>query len=133
MITKRIKELESAKARLARLERSLAEDLQQELASMPTAYGFESVRVVHGRGGDRRPAAGAGGKASRAPARKARKGEAAGQGRRRRAVITDATRADVKKLTEGGKTGQEIAKELKISLPSVQNIKKALGLVKSRK
>ena len=31
-----------------------------------------------------------------------------------------------------GKTGGEIAKSLGISLPSVQNIKKALGLVKKR-
>jgi DNA-binding CsgD family transcriptional regulator len=38
----------------------------------------------------------------------------------------------VKKLVGAGKTGSEIAKSLGISLPSVQNIKKALGLVKSR-
>ena len=30
------------------------------------------------------------------------------------------------------KTGSQIAKSLSISLPSVQNIKKALGLVKAR-
>jgi DNA-binding CsgD family transcriptional regulator len=38
----------------------------------------------------------------------------------------------VKKLVEGGKTGSQIAKALGISLPSVQNIKKSLGLVKAR-
>ena len=61
-------------------------------------------------------------------------GDAVGFGRqrRRRAVITDETRASVKKLVESGKTGGEIAKSLGISLPSVQNIKKALGLVKKR-
>jgi len=48
-------------------------------------------------------------------------------------VINDATRATVKKLVEAGKTGAQIAKEVRISLPSVQNIKKALGLVKARK
>lgn len=47
-------------------------------------------------------------------------------------MITDETRAQLKKLVEAGKTGSEIAKSLKISLPSVQNIKKALGLVKKR-
>jgi DNA-binding NarL/FixJ family response regulator len=132
MITKRIKELETAKARLARLEHSLAEDLQQELASLPSAYGFESVKsflVAVVAAGSRH-----GRKTSKATARKTRKGKSpAAKGKRRRAVITDATRAEVKKLTEGGKTGQEVAKALKISLPSVQNIKKALGLVKSRK
>ncbi len=35
-------------------------------------------------------------------------------------------------MVEGDKTGAEIAKSLGISLPSVQNIKKALGLVKKR-
>ena len=51
---------------------------------------------------------------------------------RTRAKITDETRAEVKKLVEAKKTGAEIAKTLGISLPSVQNIKKALGLVKAR-
>jgi DNA-binding CsgD family transcriptional regulator len=39
----------------------------------------------------------------------------------------------VKKLVAAGKTGNEIAEALSISLPSVQNIKKALGLVQKRK
>jgi transposase len=39
----------------------------------------------------------------------------------------------VKKLVQDGKTGSEVAKLVGISLPSVQNIKKALGLVKERK
>ena len=47
-------------------------------------------------------------------------------------MITDETRAQVKKMVDAGKTGAEIAESLKISVPSVQNIKKALGLVKER-
>lgn len=50
----------------------------------------------------------------------------------KRTVITHQIRADVKKLVECGKTGGEIAKCLGISLPTTQNIKKALGLVKAR-
>ena len=46
--------------------------------------------------------------------------------------LTDATRAQVKKLVEAGKTGSEIAKAVGVSLPSVHNIKKALGLVKKK-
>jgi DNA-binding CsgD family transcriptional regulator len=42
-------------------------------------------------------------------------------------------RAEVKKLVSEGRTGGEIAKAVGISLPSVQNIKKALGLVGKRK
>ena len=38
-------------------------------------------------------------------------------------------RAKVKKLVEDGKTGAEIAKAAGISLPSVHNVKKSLGLV----
>lgn len=48
----------------------------------------------------------------------------------KRAVINAEVRAEVKKLVESGRTGAEIAKAVGISLPSVQNIKKALGLVR---
>lgn len=53
--------------------------------------------------------------------------------RRRRAKITDAVRTKVRKLVKAGKTGSQVANVLGISLPSVQNIKKALGLVKPAK
>ena len=65
--------------------------------------------------------------------RGAAKSKTSGGKNRTRAVITDETRANVKKLVEEGKSGAAIARELGISLPSVQNIKKALGLVKARK
>ncbi|MGA7726247.1 MAG: hypothetical protein WCA95_13300 [Opitutaceae bacterium] len=52
--------------------------------------------------------------------------------RGKRAKITDATRALVKKLVGAGNTGSQIADRVGISLPSVQNIKKELGLVKGR-
>ena len=52
---------------------------------------------------------------------------------RKRAKITAAIRARVKKLLQAGKSGSKIAEAVGISLPSVQNIKKAAGLVKSRK
>ena len=124
MIINRIKELEATKAKIAGLEKSIATQLNKELAALPGKYGFDSVdafvKALKAAGGKR------GGRA----ATKATK--AGGKKRRRRAVITDATRADVKKLVEAGKTGGAIAKALKISLPRVQNIKKALGLVKKR-
>jgi hypothetical protein len=116
------------------LEHSLAVDLQQELAGLPAAYGFDSVRSFMAAVVKAVSGSGRGRKKGKAAAAKAHKGAGVKvKAKRRRAVITDATRAEVKKLTEGGKTGQEVAKALKISLPSVQNIKKALGLVKSRK
>ena len=126
MVTDKIKQLEAAKANLARLEKHIAAKINRELKSLPAKYGFGSLKhfikaLTIAAGGGK--AAGRGGK----------KTGGAKPARRKRAVITDATRAQVKKLVEAGKTGSAIAKELHISLPSVQNIKKALGLVKARK
>jgi len=53
-------------------------------------------------------------------------------GTRTRAKITSETKDKVKALVKEGKTGAAIAKEVGISVPSVQNIKKELGLVKKR-
>jgi len=108
-------------------------ELSKELAALPAKYGFESadsfiaaVRSASGGGARRgRPAA-------KSAAASSGGGGGGGGKRRRRAVITDETRNVVKKLVENGKTGAEIAKQVGISLPSVQNIKKALGLVKKR-
>ncbi len=122
MAINKIKALEAAKAKIsakiAKLEKKILAQKHKQLATLPAKHGFDSVqafikavkKAVGGKG------AAAGGKK-----------------RRKRAVITDATRAAVKKLAAAGKTGAEIAKSLGISLPSVQNIKKALGLVKARK
>ena len=121
-----MKEIEAARAKIAALEKSVEAAMNKELAALPGKYGFASVKAfvtavtaAVGRAGK--------GRAGAQPA------VAGAKKRRTRAVITDATRADVKKLVEAGKSGGAIAKTLKISLPSVQNIKKALGLVKPRK
>jgi hypothetical protein len=53
--------------------------------------------------------------------------------RRKRAVVTDAIRAEVKDLFNKGKTNAEISDIVGISAPTVQNIKKAWGLVKAPK
>jgi hypothetical protein len=138
MVSDKLKELEAARAKLASLEQSIQSELQKELAGLPAKYGFanasdfaDAVRAAGGGGGGGRRGRrrgrppGSAAVAKKAPA-------AAGKKRRSRAVITDETRAQVKKMAESGKTGAEIAKEVGISLPSVQNIKKALGLVKKR-
>jgi hypothetical protein len=125
MVTQQIRELEVTKAKIVALEKAIAKRLRRELSSLHGKYGFDSlnefISALKGtapgaRKGARSITAKAGGKAKR----------------HKRSVITDATRASVKKLVEAGKTGSQIAKALGISLPSVQNIKKALGLVKAR-
>jgi DNA-binding NarL/FixJ family response regulator len=127
MLTEKIKELEAAKAKVDELEQKIAAERTAELAALPASLGFESVAAFV-----KAVRAAAGGKPVKR--RKARKAASKPKKKqtRTRAKITDETRAEVKKLLEAGKTGAEIASTLKISVPSVQNIKKALGLVKAR-
>jgi hypothetical protein len=117
MITDKLKELEATKSKMADLVKAIESERSKELRALPEKYGFanvnafiKAVKAAGGRGG-----------------KKSARG-----GKRTRALITDETRAQVKKLVAAGKTGAEIAESVGISLPSVQNIKKALGLVKSR-
>ena len=123
MVTDKIKALAATKAKVAELEKSIATELNRELAALPGKYGYDSLPAFFSA--VRAASRGKGGA-------KAKAGATDGK-RRKRAVITADTRAKVKALVEGGKTGSEIAKTVGISLPSVQNIKKELGLVKPRK
>lgn len=127
MDTSKLKELQALKAKAASLEQQVAVERAKALASLPAEFGFDSleafIAAVRAAGGVRR---------GRKPGAKATPA-AKPAGRRTRATITDATRVQVKKLVGEGKTGAEIAKATGISLPSVQNIKKALGLVAARK
>lgn len=52
--------------------------------------------------------------------------------KRRRAVITDAIRATLKKMVGDGNTDKEIAEALVISKSAVNRIKGALGLIKKK-
>lgn len=136
MVTDKLKELEATRAKLASLEQSIASELSKELAGLPAKFGFASADdfadAVRAASGGRSTGRGARRGRGRPAGSTAKKAAATGGKRRKRAVITDETRGQVKKMVEGGKTGAEIAKTLGISLPSVQNIKKALGLVKER-
>lgn len=116
------------------MEQSIAAERRAALASLPGDFGYsdlndfiKALKEAQGAPKARRGRPPKSAKASApapAPAEKT--------GRRPRAKITEQTKNDVKALVEAGQTGLEIAKALKISLPSVQNIKKALGLVKAR-
>lgn len=117
MITEKIKQLELAKIKVAELQKLVEREMKRELAGLPAKYGFVSL-------------AGFVAAIKRASGKRFVRGE---RKTRARAVITEETRAQVKKLVIEGKTGAQIASNLKISLPSVQNIKKALGLVRPKK
>jgi DNA invertase Pin-like site-specific DNA recombinase len=129
MLTDKLKALQALKQKAAALEAQLVNECNASLAQLPAEYGFDDVNAfaaavlaASGKGGSRR---------GRKPG--VTVAATGGKKRRHRAIITDATRAEVKKLVQAGKTGAEIAKTVGISLPSVQNIKKALGLVQKRK
>lgn len=107
--------------KIAALEKEV-EMQNRKLLVLPARHGFKSMNDFIAA---LQAAAGQPGKnaATSAPAK----------ARKKRAVITPETKAKVKSLAGDGKTGAEIGKALGISLPSVQNIKKELGLVKARK
>ncbi len=115
-----VKALAAARAKVQKLEAAMVAKRNRLLARLHAQHGFETVEEFiaalrqAAKGGKGRPAAATG-------------------RRRKRAVITPEVKAKVKSLTEAGKTGAEIAKVTGISLPSVQNIKKELGLTKARK
>src|SRR5687767_14196086 len=115
MVTNKLKELEAARAKLASLEQSIQSELSKERAQLPAQYGFTStndfIDAVRAAAGDapRRRGRPAGSGANKAAT--VAKGGKGGPGKKRRprSVITDETRAQVKKLVEAGKTGAEIA------------------------
>jgi len=118
-------EIEIAKAKVAELEGFLKN--QGKLARLPFDYGYADLKSfikALKRAAGAKPARG----------RKAVKVVKAKKGKRgKRARITPEVKEAVKAAVVAGKTGAVIAKELGISLPSVQNIKKEFGLVKKRK
>ncbi len=124
------KDLVRLKELVSRLETEIANELAQELATLPGRYGFDTadafiaaVAVATAARLRRR------GRPSRA---RTERGDGARR-HRKRAVVTDSTRTEVKKLVREGRTGAEIAKTVGISIGTLHTIKKALGLVKQRK
>ena len=132
MPTNTQKELAAAKAHLAALKKAAAIEVKQhkKLGKLYKKHGFESAAEF----ADAILAA-AGARRGRKPkvVKAGKPVEASGKsGRKTRAVITPEIKAKVKSLAEAGKTGKEIAKVVGISLPSVQNIKRELGLTKKQ-
>jgi DNA-binding NarL/FixJ family response regulator len=132
-VTQKINERKALLAKLAELDNTIEAERDTELAALPEQYGFEDPRdfaeaVLQAASGRKRRGYGS----------KARKNRVAGMSiarpakKRSRATITDEMKAQVKTLVEKGLTGADIAREVGISLPSVQNIKKSFGLVKAR-
>ncbi len=121
MVTDKLQKLRQYQREMAKIEKELSK-FNAKLNSLPGKYGFKSMNAFI----DALRAASKGGSA--APAAAGRPSM-----RKPRVEITAEMKAKVKALANDGKTGAQIAKAVNISIPSVQNIKKELGLVKARK
>lgn len=124
MVTDKLKKLQKYQREMAKIEKEIA-GFDRKLLALPGKFGFKTVDALVDA--LRAAAKTGGGKASSAAPK------ATASGRKPRAVITPETKQKVKAMVADDKTGAQIAKALNISLPSVQNIKKELGLVKARK
>jgi len=113
-------ELESLRKQVTALEKKLGKQ-QKKLLALPGKFGFRTV-------GDFVAAVKSAASAAGTTFENARS-KSAGT----RAKITPEIKAQVKTLALEGKTALEIATTTGISVPSVANIKKELGLVKKRK
>jgi hypothetical protein len=96
---------------------------KRKLLALPGRLGFGSVRELQAA---LTLVSGSGAKDSTAGVRLVAKSP------RKRAVITPEIKRKVKEFVTRGNTNHEVATTLGISAPTVQNIKKELGLVKPR-
>jgi DNA replication initiation complex subunit (GINS family) len=130
MINNIEQEIANAKAKVSELEGFLKN--QGKLARLPFDFGYADLKSFIKA--LKRASGAAPAKLGRpAKAAKVAKTPAAAKAKRgKRARITPEMKEAVKAAVVAGKTGATIAKELGISLPSVQNIKKEFGLVKAR-
>ena len=155
MLTKKLEQIAQLKSKLASLEK----DLLKSLHSISTSEGLVGA-LAGALGGEkktpkRRTRRKAGPKAAKKvakkaakkPARKATKKVAKkaakksvkkvakkpakkSGGRRKRTTITPQLRNDIIAAIKGGATGAAVAKKFGVSVPTVQNIKKAAGLIR---
>lgn len=118
MPNNKIKEIAAYQAKIAALEKSIAIEQKQKLTSLHNEVGFKSTEDLIDalRGLKKAP--------GKVRTKAARKGK--------RTRITSEIKAEVASAVEAGMKGAEIAAKLGISIPSIQNIKKELGLVKKR-
>jgi hypothetical protein len=122
-----LERLRKARVQVAKLEAAVAERRLRELAQLPAQYHFDSVAEFI------RAVEQAAGASNRGPGRRrGRPAIARVPEKRRRGRITAVVRKRVIAMIKSGKSGASAAKAVGISLPSVQNIKKAAGLTQPR-
>jgi hypothetical protein len=106
--------------KVAVLQAQVKNDRSKALARLHEEFGFatakELIKAIRAAVGGR-----------------GRSAKAADVHRRKHARITSEMKEKIKAALKAGMTGGRAAAEFGISLPSVYNIKKAFGMVKSRK
>lgn len=134
MISNTQKQIAATKAKLEALEKKAAAESAKKLTNLHKSLGFATradlitaLSSLETGGAKRGPKA-------KAPAKKVGRPAAKGAKKRaKRARITEELKAKVIEAVNAGGKGAAIAKEFGISIPSLQNIKKAAGLTKTRK
>lgn len=113
MPVNKIKELEKYKSKVAVLEKEIATAQKSKLASLHKEVGFESTDALIAA------LKGLSQKTSRKRAKRTR--------------LTPAIKKNIVSAIKGGLKGAEAAKKYGVSIPTIQNIKREFGLVKTRK
>lgn len=133
MLSSKIKELADYKAKVMQLEKAVQEEREAALARAHLDLGFASradlikaLRALEKAGPRRGRRKGAKGAKGAAPAAAGRKG------RRKRTKITPELRDSILAAVKEGGTGSAVARRFGVSLPTVQNIKRAAGLTKGK-
>ncbi|MGH8021042.1 MAG: helix-turn-helix domain-containing protein [Opitutaceae bacterium] len=124
-------------AQKAKIEEAMIAERKAQLANIHEEYGYGSredlIAALRGSGqsAPARKTAGKRGRKKRAVAAAAPKPAASrGRKRRKRTTITPELRKSIESAVRSGKTGAAVAAEFGVSLPTVQNIKRAAGLTR---
>lgn len=106
---KRFKEIEEHRKRIAELESQLEEERRQKLVNLHEELGYENRADLI-----------------------AALQRLNGGGRRTRRTVTPELKAQIEAALRRKKPGAAVSREFGVSMPTVQNIKKRLGLVRSK-
>lgn len=125
MLNKKLKEIAQYKAKIAALEKAILAERQSKLKKLQDDLGFDSsVDLIKALRSLDAGAPKSSGKAKAGAAKKPR---------RKRALVTAEMREGIAAaLREGGKAAA-VAKQFDVSVPTVQNVKRAAGLTRGAK
>jgi DNA-binding NarL/FixJ family response regulator len=119
--------LQKAEAQVEQLRKKAASERAKHLAELHLSFGFTSRRelldALSELDGTRRSAG---------SAQATRGGKAAARAKGTRARLTPEAKAEILEAIKAGGSGVAVAQQFSISIQTVQNIKKAAGLVQAR-